>query len=115
MNSHRQQPPEYVGKNGRIIFNSIGQSASRFCVYGDEPAFPHMRAKPLEPRYTYDPAKGPQWPSHVNDFLQCVRTGEQPRCHIDEAFIEVITYLMSVVSYREQRLVRWNAEKEEIA
>ena len=114
MNSHRQQPPEYVGKSGRVIFNSIGQAASRFSVYDDGPAFPHMRNKPLEPRSTYDPAAGPQWPSHVNDFLQCVRTGEQPRCHIDEAFIEAVTYLMSFVSYREQRLVRWDAEKEQL-
>lgn len=38
MNSGRQQPPEYVGKNGRIIFNAIGQGASRFYVYDDGPA-----------------------------------------------------------------------------
>jgi len=114
MNSRRQQPPEYVGKNGRVMFNTIGQSASRFHVYGDGPAYPHMRRGELEPRYSYDPKQGPRWPSHMNDFLGCVRTGERPRCHIDEAFIEAITYLMSVVSYREKRQVRWNAETEEI-
>ena len=32
----------------------------------------------------------------------------------DEAFIEAVSYLMSVVSYREQRLVRWDAENERI-
>lgn len=114
MNSGRQQPPEYVGKTGRIIFNAIGQSASRFHVYDDGPAYPHMSSKPMEPRDRYDPDAGPRWPNHMEDFLQCVRTGQQPRCHIDEAFIEVVSYLMSVVSYREKRLVRWDAENEQI-
>lgn len=114
MNSGRQQPPEYIGKKGRIIFNAIGQAASRFSVYGDGPAYPHMRGEPMEPRRSYDPADGPRWPSHMEDFLNCVRTGEQPRCHIDEAFIEVCSYLMSVISYREQRLVQWDAEQEQI-
>jgi hypothetical protein len=73
-----------------------------------------MRGKPMEPRYEYDPETGPDWPDHMENFLQCVRTGERPRCHIDEAFIEAVSYLMSVVSFREQRLVRWDAETEEI-
>jgi predicted dehydrogenase len=114
MNSGRQQPPEYVGKNGRIIFNAIGQAASRFCVYDDGPAYPHMRRQELEPRFSYDPNTGPRWPNHMENFLECVRSGEQPRCHIDEAFIEAVSYLMSVVSYREKRLVRWDADNEQI-
>lgn len=114
MNSGRQQPPEYVGKNGRIIFNAIGQSASRFYVYDDGPAYPHMGREPMEPRYSYDPGTGPRWPNHMENFLECVRTGDKPRCHIDEAFIEVVSYLMSVASYCEKRLVRWDAQNEQI-
>ncbi len=114
MNSSRQQPPEYVGKNGRIIFNAIGQDASQFHIYDDGPAYPHMHNEPLKPRYSYDPATGPRWPNHLENFLECVRTGDKPRCHIDEAFIEVVSYLMSVISYHEKRLVRWDAENERI-
>ena len=73
-----------------------------------------MRRETSKPRYSYDPGSGPRWPNHMEDFLGCVRTGGQPRCHIDEAFIEVISYLMSVTSYREKRLVRWDAENERI-
>ena len=109
MNSRRQQPPEYIGKNGRIIFNQIGQNASRFSVYNDGPAYPHMQREPMKPRHDFDPKSAPRWSNHMEDFLNCVRTGETPRCHIDEAFIEVVTYLMSVESYRQQRLVRWDA------
>ena len=113
MNSDRQQPPEYIGKNGRLIFNGIGQDATKFIVYPDAPAFPHI-GKGLKPLYQYDPAKGPEWPTHMNDFLNCVRTGERPKCNIDEAFIEVATLLMSVISYHEKRLVRWDPVTEEI-
>ncbi len=113
MNSGREQPPEYIGKNGRLIFNAIGQDANHFLVYPDAPAFPHM-GRAHKPTYTYDPSKGPQWPTHMNDFLQCVRTGEQPKCNIDEAFIEVVTILMSVQSYHEKRQVRWDPVAEEI-
>lgn len=113
MNSDRQQPPEYIGRSGRIIFNAIAQDATHFVQYPDAPAFPHMGRK-LAPSFSYDPVQGPEWPTHMNDFLHCVRTGGQPKCNIDEAFIEVVTLLMSVVSYHEKRQVRWDPVKEEI-
>lgn len=113
MNSAREQAPEYIGKTGRIFFNGIGQDANRFYVYGDSPAFPHM-GKEVKPTYTYDPADGPAWPTHMEDFLRCTRTGERPKCNIDEAFIEVVTLLMSVESYHQKRQVRWDPAAEKI-
>ena len=113
MNSSREQPPEYIGKNGRIFFNAIGQDADHFVVYPDTNAFPHM-AKPPKPKYVYDPTKAPQWPTHMNDFLNCVRTGGRPKCNEDEAFIEVVTLLMSVQSYHMKREVRWDSAAEQI-
>jgi predicted dehydrogenase len=113
MNSGRQQPPEYLGREGRLIFNSIGQDANRFWIYPDGPAFPHMGRMP-EANYSYDRAKAEKWPSHMEDFLNCVRTGGRPKCNIDEAFVEIVTALMSVESYRRKREVRWDAAKEEI-
>lgn len=113
MNSAREQVPEYIGKDGRIIFNGIGQDANMFIQYGDGSAFSHMGRQP-KTVYTYDDAKGPKWPTHMNNFLECVRTGDRPKCNEDEAFIEVSSYLMSVISYHEKRPVRWDAEKEEI-
>ncbi|HOC69313.1 MAG TPA: Gfo/Idh/MocA family oxidoreductase [Candidatus Hydrogenedentes bacterium] len=113
MNSAREQPPEYIGKTGRLIFNGIGQDANRFFVYPDAPAFPHM-GRELKPSSVYDPAKEDAWPTHMDDFLRCVRTGERPRCNEDEAFVEVVTLLMSVISYHEKRQVRWDAAAETI-
>ena len=48
------------------------------------------------------------------DFFNCVRSRGKPKCHVDEAFIETATYLMSVESYKQQRIVRWDPAKEEI-
>lgn len=112
MNSGREQPPEYIGKSGRLIFNAIGQDANRFLIYPDGPAYEHMERHP-KPQFTYDPASA-SWPTHMDDFLNCVRTGERPRCNVDEAFIEVVTYLMSVESYHARREVRWDAANEQI-
>ena len=113
MNSAREQAPEYIGKKGRIFFNAIGQDANRFYQYPDSPAFPHM-GKEVKPNYVFDPADGPAWPTHMEDFLQCVRTGERPKCNIDEAFIEVVTLLMSVQAYHQKRQVRWDPVAEAI-
>lgn len=67
-----------------------------------------------EATYTYDRAKAEKWPGHMDDFLQCVRTGGRPKCNIDESFIEIVTALMSVEAYRRKREVRWAPKKEEI-
>jgi predicted dehydrogenase len=112
-NSRRNQTPEFVGRDARMVFNAIGQAAGRFVIYDDGPAW-RMSSKPPEPAYHYDPSKGPRWPNHMENFLQCVRTGEKPRCNEDQAFIETATLLMSVESYRQNRQVRWDREKEEI-
>jgi hypothetical protein len=48
------------------------------------------------------------------DFLNRVRSRGTPKCPGDGAFIETATYLMSVVSYLQKRLVRWDLVKEEI-
>jgi len=113
MNSAREQYPEYVGKRGRIMFNGIGQDASRFALYGDERAFNIDGSHP-EPKFTFIATKKDRWPNHMDDFLQCVRTGGRPKCNIDEAFIEVVSYLMSVESYHRGRRVGWDAAAEEI-
>jgi len=59
MNAKREQPPEYIGRDGRLIFNNIGQGANRFWVYPDGPAFPHMGKMP-QATYEYDRAKRPK-------------------------------------------------------
>lgn len=114
MNSSRDQTPEYIGRNGRIIFNSIGQSANMFEVYADEKAYKPAVYKAAEPTYFFKAGKEHIRPDHLQDFLDCVRTREKTRCNEDEAFIEAVTLIMSVESYNQKRQVRWDPVKEEI-
>lgn len=114
MNSNRNQTPEYIGREGRMIFNSIGQSANMFEVYADEKAYKPAVYPQAEPTFFFRPGKEHRREDHFHDFLNCVRTREKPRCNEDEAFIEVATLLMSVEAYKQKRQVRWDREKEEI-
>ncbi len=114
MNSNRNQTPEYIGRNGRIIFDSIGQSAKMFEVYPDEKMYKPAVYKQVEPSYFFRAGKEHVKPDHMDDFLNCVRTREKTQCNEDEAFIEAATLLMSVESYKQKRQVRWDREKERI-
>ena len=114
MNSRRSQSPEYIGREGRMIFNSIGQNASLFEVFGDEAAHRIARHPRPEPTEFFKAGKEHRRPDHMEDFLNCVRTREKPRCDEDEAFIETAVIAMSMQSFREKRQVRWDASKEEI-
>jgi len=52
--------------------------------------------------------------NHIQDFLDCIRTGQRPRCDVDRAFEEAATVVMSVEAYRRERKVRWDPVKEEV-
>jgi hypothetical protein len=114
MNSRRSQAPEYIGREGRVIFNTIGQNASQFEIYGDEPAHRPAAYPQPEPKHFFTAGKEHRKVDHMQDFLDCVRTRGKPQCNEDEAFIEAATLLMSVESLRRRRQVRWDREKEEI-
>jgi hypothetical protein len=52
--------------------------------------------------------------SHMRDFIDCIRSGETPRCGMDRAWEEVVTVIMSVESYFKERKVKWDPVNEEI-
>ncbi len=52
--------------------------------------------------------------SHMQNFIDCVRSRELPRCHVDRAFEEAVALIMSLESYRRDAKVRWDPVKEEI-
>ncbi|ACB77788.1 Gfo/Idh/MocA family protein [Opitutus terrae] len=52
--------------------------------------------------------------SHMQNFFDCVRSRELPRCHVDRAFEEAVALVMSVESYRREAKVKWDPVKEEI-
>jgi hypothetical protein len=50
----------------------------------------------------------------MRNFIDCIRSGETPRCGIDRAWQEAVTVVMSVEAYRKERKVRWDPVREEI-
>jgi predicted dehydrogenase len=69
--------------------------------------------KPVAP--DYEMKKGElEVSSHMRNFVDCIRSGETPRCGIERAWQEAVTVVMSVEAYRKERKVRWDPVKEEI-
>jgi predicted dehydrogenase len=50
--------------------------------------------------------------SHMQNFIDCVRSRELPRCHVDRAFEEAVTLIMSVEAFRRETKVRWDPVNE---
>jgi hypothetical protein len=63
---------------------------------------------------SYQRGKTPPQPNHMEDWANCIQSRGTPKCSTDEAFIETATFLMSLVSQREGRVVHWDAAREEI-
>ncbi|MHC1764411.1 MAG: Gfo/Idh/MocA family protein [Verrucomicrobiia bacterium] len=108
MNTNVGQPVEICGKQATLRFDGIAHDVSSFSI---EPEGYNKRAD-LPKGYVR--GKTPNQPNHMVDFFNCVRSRGTPKCPADEAFIETATYLMSVESHRQQRLVRWDRNAEQI-
>jgi len=68
---------------------------------------------PVAPDYSMK--KGElQVTTHMRNFIDCIRSGETPRCGMDRAWEEAVTVVMSVEAYRRERKVRWDPVKEQI-
>jgi predicted dehydrogenase len=51
---------------------------------------------------------------HMQNFLDCVRSGNEPNCPFDLGYRVSIACRMAVDSLRQRRTLVWNAAKEEI-
>ncbi len=51
---------------------------------------------------------------HIKEWLDCIRTGEEPSCGIDQAFEEAITAHMGTRAYLEGRTMYWDKDREKI-
>jgi hypothetical protein len=52
--------------------------------------------------------------AHTQNFLDSIRSGQEPNCPFELGFRVSIACRMAVESYRRQRPVGWDAAKEEI-
>ncbi len=53
--------------------------------------------------------------SHMENFLRCLRSRERPVLDADTAYRAMVTIGMSVQSYREGRVLYWDARREKVA
>jgi predicted dehydrogenase len=51
---------------------------------------------------------------HMRNFIDCIRSGETPRCGLQRAWEEAVTVVMSVESFFKERKVKWDPVSEEI-
>ncbi len=66
------------------------------------------------PLYTYARGDNLVVTSHFQNFLDCVRSRERTRGNEDTALEEAATAIMSVVAYKEKRMVRWDPVNQRI-
>ncbi len=52
--------------------------------------------------------------SHMQNWIDCVRSRQTPRCGIDRAWQEAVAIVMSVDSFRKERKVKWDPVNEEV-
>ena len=67
----------------------------------------------VAPGYVYHAGELKVTP-HMQNFVDCIRSRERPRCHVDRAFEEAVALIMSLESYRRETKVKWDPVKEEI-
>jgi len=102
------QPVEICGRDATLRFDAIAHDVTTFEIQRAR----HNKRTDLPEGYIR--GKTPTQPNHMVDWVNCIRTRGTPKCSTDEAFIETATYLMSLVSAQERRLVRWDHAREEI-
>ncbi len=80
-------------------------------------AMPELGKRPEEmvaPDFILDSAPDPYLTGHMQNFIDCTRSRQQPRCGVDRAFEEAAAIVMSVEAYRQERKVRWDPVKEQV-
>jgi hypothetical protein len=104
---------------------------TRWCHLYDAEWKPEYREKLAKARQAYasiglDPEKAEVPPfysmkrgelqitNHIQNWIDCIRSGQVPRCGVDRAFEEAVAIVMSVDSYRKERKVRWDPVNEEV-
>ncbi len=52
---------------------------------------------------------------HMSNFLDCMRSRKKPTLDVETAYHAQVTISMSVLSYRQARILYWDAKKQEVA
>jgi predicted dehydrogenase len=108
MNTTASQPVEICGRDATLRFDAIAHDVTTFEIE----LAGHNRRSDLPKGY--ERGRTVTQPNHLVDWVNCIRTRGTPKCSVDEAFVETATFLMSLLSQQQGRMVRWDATREEI-
>ena len=97
---------EPLGERNRRLIESLHERTQTEAAKGEKERIPLYKFSRDENDFYVT--------SHFENFLNCVRSREKPRCNEDMAFQEAVTAVMSVRAYKEQRMVRWDSDKQQI-
>jgi predicted dehydrogenase len=110
-NRHVGEVAQYLGRDATL---EVSPAFCRTWMAEWKPEFREkLKAGPIEPEYSYKRGEL-QVSSHMEDFLDCVRTRNKTRCDVDQAFEEAATLVMSVEAYRRERKVKWDSVNEKV-
>lgn len=98
--THNDQLAQYHGSKARL---DVGRES--YTLWPEQPA---MVMKPEtgkdEPR-AFDAGTR----AHIRNFLECIRTRQEPNAPVEEGFKTALALCMTLESLRKGRRVRWNA------
>jgi hypothetical protein len=112
----------FYADRGALMVNRIGYQAR---PYGPQTAGSRRNPNapppppPIEARRFTDPsgmsevaesAFGSATHRHVRNFLDCVKSRQQPVCHTEVGFHATLPTLLAIVSVKEGRTVRWDGK-----
>jgi hypothetical protein len=109
-----------LGANERIRIGVIGYGARGSQITADAAGCPNTEIVAVTDIFTAQLAKAleghtPTPPrAHMQNFLDCVRSGKETNCPFELGFRVSIACRMAVESYRQKRTLRWDPSGEEI-
>jgi predicted dehydrogenase len=92
--------PDYAKK--------LGEARKKYAAAGIDPELAVVDAE-----YTYKRGDVVVT-SHQRDWIDCIRSGQVPRCGMDRAFEEAVTIVMSTESYFREKKVKWDPVSEQV-
>jgi predicted dehydrogenase len=111
----------FFGEKGVLLVNRIGYEVKPYISTPPRTAAPNPNAPPPAPAIEAKKFKDPSGMSeiadssfgsathrHVRNFLDCVKSRQQPVCNIEIGFYSTLPTLLAIVSVKEGRTVRWD-------
>jgi predicted dehydrogenase len=113
----------FFGDKGVLLVNRIGYEVKPYIPTPPRTQAPNPNAPPPAPPIEAKKFKDPSGMSeiaessfgsathrHVRNFLDCVKSRQQPVCNIEIGFYSTLPTLLAIVSVKEGRTVRWDGK-----